>query len=193
MSEEFRTQNAIEFQPGWGAHATITRDESGAFLITGLQVIALSESAKQSGLTVQGLRSLRFNDLITEATKANSETEFSNLSKADQRRVSNNVERWLIDVKSPWKSRGPLGADERQLAKLAVLYVLETHKNPSAPLVTLSNKLGIERKLLAKRIDRARQLEILTRASSRVETNFGKAVGALTEKGMNILRHEEDK
>ena len=187
MEEKYESIYPIEFAPGWNANVVIQRNKAGVFAITQLTVEAKSPEAFAEGLTVQNLRSLRLTDLITSALDDAQHVEFELLAGSNYDWAEMQRETWWKEVEEEWVNKGRHGFDPSLYAKTAFFYILETRSNPTSPLMSLAEKLKIPRDQLAKRIDKARQLEILTRPSSAGSFHTGKASGSLTNKGYELL------
>jgi hypothetical protein len=186
VDKEVKSIYPVVVSDGWHARVKAVRNSAGDLVITELQLLAVSPEAKVAGLTSSTLRQLKLTDLVESAVEDLEDVELQWLLDCpdDDSASIRNV--WHNDVRGDWPRQGrtPHGLD--MYAKTAFFYVDELRKNPTSPLQTLATKLDIDRITLARRIDKARQLGLLTRPL-RVGNSPGKPGGSLTPKALAIL------
>lgn len=176
----------LEIAPGWTAEVEVTRNMAGELIVSALHLVASEEVENSSGLTTSILRAIKVSDLIDSVISETEHIEEMLYITSDYEWVEQDRKKWLNDVKGMWERTGSKSMPEDLYAKTAALYAREVFVNPSSPLVSLSEKLKVDKSVLARRVNKARQLGLLTRPIPN-EKNAGKAGGVLTDKGKEIL------
>jgi hypothetical protein len=176
----------IDVAPGWKAQAEVIRNNAGELIVTALNIFSEGDLKNSSGLTVGILRTIKVSELIDSVIAEHDHIEEMLYVTSDYDWVEDVRKQWLEDARGEWQRTGSKSMPEVLYAKTAALYAREVFINPGAPLVSLSSKLNVAKSVLARRINKARQLGLLTRPIPN-EKNAGKAGGVLTEKGKAIL------
>ena len=192
MSEaEYESLHPVEIAPGWVATAEVSRNSSGDLVVTKIVIEANSTSAIETGIAAHILRSLKVKDLINSAVSDQEYTEYllaamSPYDWAEETRIT-----WMAEISGEWPRQGRKPNDESLYAKMAFFYSIEVKENPTSPLQTLAEKLNVDRTTVARRIDTARKLGLLSRPMS-TSGPSGKAGGTLTKRAYEILGFTEE-
>jgi len=185
---------AVRIDSEWNARIKASQNAAGNYVITELHVTPSDASLPQEGLTSSVLRKIRLSDLINSALSDDDYVELelllgsSNESADDVRKI------WHKQIVGDWKRQGSKAHDISLYAKTAFFFVAELRENTLSPLQSLAPKLGIDRATLARRINKARELKLLT-SPARSGQSAGKSGGSLTPKALSILgiTREEEK
>ena len=176
---------------GWSAQIKITSNSAGNQVITDLMITADTDQAQDEGLTSAVLRSISLKHLIVTVLREFRDIDIAYLLDEDDKNAKKIKNQWQSEVTGPWHRQGRTSHDISLYAKTAFLYVAELLENPNSPIQTLSVKLNVDRGTLARRIDKARQLGLLT-SPVRKGQAAGKPGGALTDKAKELLELTDD-
>lgn len=184
MSEKY--ESSIQIVSGWEAKVRLERNSSGALVPTRLVLEPTNESSREAGLTTSVIRSIRTSELVSKtiADLENFEVQVIGLSPydwAEEQRLM-----WIAEISGEWERKGPVSQDESLYAKTAFFYVVELFENRVSPLQTLAPKLNIDRQTLARRIEKARKLGLLTSPISNSGSS-GIPGGTLTDRALKLL------
>lgn len=180
----------IEITPGWFASVELKKNSAGELVITKLKLEAKDKESSNQGLTISILRAIKIRDLIESTIEDNDYTNFLLIADSPYPWAVETRTKWLKEISGEWPRLGRKPHDIGLYAKTAFFYVYELRTNPKSPLQSLADKLKIDRPTLARRIDNARQLNLLTRPISS-DGPSGKPGGTLTKKAMEILELKE--
>ncbi len=188
---EYESIHPVEIAPGWIATAEVSRNSSGDLVVTKIVIEANSTSAVETGIAAHVLRSMKVKDLINSAVSDQEYTEYllaamSPYDWAEETRIT-----WMAEISGEWPRQGRKPNDETLYAKMAFFYSIEVKENPTSPLQTLAEKLDVDRSTVARRIDTARKLGLLSRPMS-TSGPSGKAGGTLTKRAYEILGFTEE-
>jgi hypothetical protein len=184
MKEEHKA--SVQISEGWIAETVVSRNSSGTLVLTELSISAANAEAKEAGINSSVVRGLKISDLISQSISEveNFEVQLIGLSPyvwAEEQRLM-----WLAEIAGEWERKGPFAHDESLYAKTAFFYVIELYENRISPLQTLAPKLDVDRQTLARRIEKARKLGLLTSPNSKTNSS-GIPGGALTDKALELL------
>lgn len=180
----------IEIAPGWFANVELKKNSVGELVITKLKLEAKGEESSNQGLNLAVLRAIKIRELIDNTIEDNDLTNFLLIADSPYTWAVETRNKWLKEISGEWPRLGRKPHDIKLYAKTAFFYVNEIRINPKSPLHSLAEKLKIDRPTLARRIDSARQLNLLTRPISN-DGPAGKPGGTLTKKAMEILELSE--
>mgnify|MGYP002628591626 CR=1 FL=1 len=188
---DYESLYPVEIAPGWHASAEVNRNSAGALVVTKLVIEVNNEIASDHGLSSNVLRSIKINQLIDSAI---SDQEYINYlliadspyDWAEETRIT-----WMAEIHGEWPRKGRKPNAESMYAKMAFFYSTEVKENPTSPLQTLAAKLDVDRATVARRIDIARKLGLLSRPVSNSGPS-GKAGGTLTKRAYDILGFTEE-
>ena len=183
---DYESLHPVEIAPGWMASAEVSRNSSGELVVTKIVIEANTTSSIETGIAANVLRSLKVKDLIDSAVSDQEYTEYllaamSPYDWAEETRIT-----WMAEISGEWPRQGRKPNDESLYAKMAFFYSIEVKENPTSPLQTLAEKLYIDRATVARRIDTARKLGLLSRPMS-ASGPSGKAGGILTKRAYDVL------
>ena len=184
MKEEYKA--SVQISEGWLAETTVERNSSGTLILTNLVIRADSPELKEVGISSSIIRGIKISDLISKTISEveNFEVQVIGLSPydwAEEQRLT-----WQAEISGEWERKGPVAHDESLYAKTAFFYVIELFDNRVSPLQTLAPKLEIDRQTLARRIEKARKLGLLTSPNAQ-SSSSGIPGGALTDKALELL------
>ena len=187
---DYESLHPVEIAPGWMASAEVSRNSSGELVVTKIVIEANTTSSIETGIAANVLRSLKVKDLIDSAVSDQEYTEYllaamSPYDWAEETRIT-----WMAEISGEWPRQGRKPNDESLYAKMAFFYSIEVKENPTSPLQTLAEKLDVDRATVARRIDTARKLGLLSRPLS-TSGPSGKAGGILTRRAYEILELAE--
>ena len=188
---DYESLSPVGVAPGWQATAEVNRNSAGALVVTKLVIEANTETAFDQGLAANVLRLIKINELVDSAI---SDQEYINYlliadspyDWAEETRIT-----WMAEIYGEWPRQGSTPNDESMYAKMAFFYSIEVKENPTSPLQTLAEKLNVDRTTVARRIDTARKLGLLSRPMS-TSGPSGKAGGTLTKRAYEILGFTEE-
>jgi hypothetical protein len=171
---------------GWAFKAQIDKDPAGNWVVTGLTITPTNERAKNIGLTTSVLRSIKINELLDYEIEDMDWIEqnlwFSHPDWEKERKE------WLNSIKGQWISPGIKSHPEWMYARIAAFYLLARREDSSKPINLLAKWLEVDVKVASRRVDKARQLGLLTRPfSAKHGAPAGKSSGNLTSKCEEIL------
>lgn len=189
---EYESLIPVEIAPGWIANAEVSRNSRGELVVTKIVIEANTTSSLETGIAANILRSLKVKDLIDSAVSDQEHTEyllaaFSPYDWAEEDRIT-----WMAEISGEWPRQGRKPNDESLYAKMAFFYSIEVKENPTSPLQTLAEKLEVDRATVARRIDTARKLGLLSRPMS-ASGPSGKAGGILTKRAYDVLGFAEER
>jgi hypothetical protein len=188
---EYESLHPVEIAPGWTATAEISRNSSGDLVVTKIVIEANSTSAIETGIAAHILRSLKVKDLINSAVSDQEYTEYLLAAMSPYDWAEETRSTWMEEISGEWPRQGRKPNDESLYAKMAFFYSIEVKENPTSPLQTLAEKLDVDRSTVARRIDTARKLGLLSRPMS-TSGPSGKAGGTLTKRAYEILGFTEE-
>ena len=188
---EYESLHPVEIAPGWTATAEVSRNSSGDLVVTKIVIEANSTSAIETGIAAHILRSLKVKDLINSAVSDEEYTEYLLAAMSPYDWAEETRSTWIEEISGEWPRQGRKPNDESLYAKMAFFYSIEVKENPTSPLQTLAEKLKVDRTTVARRIDTARKLGLLSRPMS-TSGPSGKAGGTLTKHAYEILGFTEE-
>jgi len=181
---EVQTSASIEVAPGWNAVADFLKNESGDLVITKLTIEASNALSKSEGLSAGLLRAIRLREFVESATGDTDDIEFwLHATHPDYKDIRRE---WLKEISGDWPRVGPNRLSKSRYAKVAFFYIIELRENPISPLQSLADKMKVDKSTIARRIDSARKLGLLTRPISGSGPS-GKPGGFLTAEAYEIL------
>ena len=171
---------------GWSFKASIDKDPEGNWVVTGLTISPTNELAKNIGLTTSVLRSIKINDLLDYEVEDMNLMErnlwFSHPDWEEERKE------WLESIKGKWYHPGTRPHPEWMYARVAAFYLLARREDSSKPINLLAKWFDVDAKVASRRVDKARQLGMLTRPfKAKHDAPTGKSSGNLTSKCEEIL------
>jgi hypothetical protein len=188
---EYESLHPVEIAPGWIATAEVSRNSSGDLVVTKIVIEANSTSAVETGIAAHVLRSMKVKDLINSAVSDQEYTEYLLAAMSPYDWAEETRSTWMEEISGEWPRQGRKPNDESLYAKMAFFYSIEVKENPTSPLQTLAEKLKVDRTTVARRIDTARKLGLLSRPMS-TSGPSGKAGGTLTKSAYEILGFTEE-
>ena len=181
-----RASNSGDLSNDWEFKSEISKDPGGNWVVTGLTIKPKNERAKNIGLTTSVLRSIKINDLL--------DTEIEDMDWIEQNLWFSHPDwekerkDWLNSIKGHWVSPGIKSHPEWMYARVAAFYLLARREDSSKPINLLAKWLEVDVKVASRRVDKARQLGLLTRPlSAKLGAPSGKSSGNLTSKCEEIL------
>lgn len=181
-----RASNSGDLGNDWEFKSEISQDPAGNWVVTGLTISPKNERAKNIGLTTNVLRSIKINDLLDDEIKDKDWIEknlwFSHPDWENERKEM------LESIKGQWVSPGIKSHPEWMYARVAFFYVKARKEDSLKPISVLAEWLDVDTKVASRRVDKARQLKLLTRPlSAKQGAPSGKSSGNLTDKCEEIL------
>jgi len=191
---EIESVFAVRIDSEWNARIKVVQNSAGNYVITELHVTPADALLPQEGLTSSVLRKIRLSDLLNSAFSDEDYVELELLLGSPYESAQEVRKIWHNEIAGDWKRQGTKGHDISLYAKTAFFLVAELRENSLSPLQSLAPKLGIDRATLARRINKARELNLLT-SPAKSGQSAGKSGGSLTPKALSILgiSREEDK
>ena len=182
----------VEVAPGWVAEVKVAITNKGDLVATELVVRAVDLMHNLNVMLPQVIRSIKVNDLVKNAVEDYEEIEHQH-SDFIATQVLSDLERkkWIKEIEGDWIPQGRKPYELSLYAKTAAFYVDEAIRNPHDPTKVLAEKLDVKRPTIARRLDRARQLDLLSRSFDGAG-NSGKAGGWLTPKALEILGRKSE-
>lgn len=155
-------------------------------VISELHIVAQNEKTKNIGLTSSVLRAIKLNDLLDEYLDDEEWIEiellFYNKDYKDE------FEKIRKSVAGPWPATGNKPHEEWMYATVALLFYKCQREGRNKPISLLAELLEVDVKTAARRVDKARQLGLLTRPTKgKKGAPSGKSGGMITEKGLELL------
>lgn len=177
----------VSVAPGWVAKVKVAITDSGDFIATELTVCLKDFDALSNVMLPQVLRSIKVSELVQSAIEDHEEVDqqYSEFI-ATQNLTELERKKWIKEIEGDWTPQGRKPYDISLYAKTAAFYVDETLRNPHEPTKALAKQLDVKRSTIARRLDRARKLDLLSRSFDGAG-NSGKASGWLTPKALEIL------
>ena len=180
------TSNSGDLSNDWEFKAEISKDPAGNWVVSGLGIKPKNERAKNIGLTTSILRSIKINDLL--------ETEIRDKDWDEQNLWfyhpdwEKDRKEWLASISGQWVSPGIKSHPEWMYARVAAFYLLARQEDSLKPINILAKWMDVDTKVASRRVDKARQLGLLTRPlSAKQGAPSGKSYGNLTDKCEEIL------
>ena len=186
MSSKIESIYPVPIAPGWSAHVCADKNSAGNFVVTELKIFPTSDESRDEGLTSSVIRKISLNQLFQVVQKDYRDIDIEYLLDVPDENAQIVRSRWLKEISGPWPRKGRNSHDVSLYAKTAFFYVAELRENPNAPLVTLAEKLKVNRETVARRIDKARQLGLLTSPVKKTLA-AGKPGGTLTDEAKALL------
>ena len=173
----------------WSIEPITSKDSAGNLVITGLSINAKSEKAKKFGLTSNVIRRIRINDLLENKQEENEDTIY--LVMRDLPEGASTRKEWLSSIKGQWPGVGQKSHPDWLYARVAFYYTVALKLNPKSPVSELAEMLDVNVETAARRVNKARQLKLLTRPL-KVNKNSpsGKSSGSLTSRCIEILNED---
>ena len=180
------TSNSGDLSNDWEFKSEISKDPAGNWVVTGLTIKPKNERAKNIGLTTNILRSIKINELL--------ETELDDLDWIEESLMFNHPDwekyrkEWLDSISGQWVSPGIKSHPEWMYARVSFFYLLARREDSQKPINILAKWMDVDTKVASRRVDKARQLKLLTRPlSAKQGAPSGKSSGNLTDKCKEIL------
>jgi hypothetical protein len=178
-----------ELEKDWTILPITTKDPAGNLIITGLTMNAKSDKAKKFGLTSNVIRKIRINDLLVE--KQDQDSDIVYLVMRDLPEGASTRKEWLSSIKGQWPGFGQKSHPEWVYARVAFFYTIALKNNPKSPVTELAEMLDVNVETAARRINKARQLGLLTRPiTAKKNSPAGKSTGTLTQRCIEILNKD---
>jgi len=180
------SRNTGDLSNDWEFQAEVSKDPAGNWVVTGLTIKPKNERAKNIGLTTSILRSIKINELLEIELDDRDWIEES--LWFDHPDWEKDRKEWLHSIKGQWVSPGIKSHPEWMYARIAFFYLLARREDSMKPINILAQWLEVDTKVAARRVDKARQLGLLTRPlSAKQGAPSGKSSGNLTDKCKEIL------
>jgi hypothetical protein len=178
-----------ELDKDWEILPITNKDPAGNLIITGLTITARSEKAKKFGLTSNVIRKIRINDLLKNKEDEDGDTVY--LVMRDFTEGASTRKEWLSSIKGQWPGFGQKAHPDWLYARVAFFYTIALKNNPKSPVTELAEMLEVNVETAARRINKARQLGLLTRPmTSKKNSPAGKSSGTLTLSCIEILNRD---
>ena len=179
-------KNSWRVSDDWNVEIEPAKDPSGNWIVKELHITPKNQKASNLGITTSLLRQINVNDLLDEELDTQDWIEETLMfSHPDWEKYR---QEWLDSVKGKWIAPGIKSHPEWMYARVAFFFVLAQSEDRMKPISRLAKMLEIDSKAASRRVDKARQLGLLTRPSRpNKSVPAGKSGGTLTEKCKEIL------
>lgn len=178
-----KKQSVLE---GWATRPVLGKDPQGNTIITELHISPISEIARNVGLSGAVLRAISLPDLLDAYLDDAEYYEVELLLYNDD--YKKDLEKMRKSIAGPWPATGNKPHQEWMYATVALFFYKCQREDRSKPISLLAELLEIDVKSAARKVDKARQLGLLTRpTSTKKGAPSGKSGGVLTEKALEIL------
>ena len=171
---------------GWSVRPVINKDPSGNVVISELHIVAVNELQRNVGLSTSVLRSIKLSEILDDYLDEEEWLEIELLfGHPDYKK---DLEKLRKSVAGPWPGSGNKSHPEWMYARVALLFHKCQREDPLRPISLLAELLEVDVKTAARRVDKARQLDLLTRpVRSKKGSPSGKSGGVITDKCADIL------
>lgn len=178
-----------ELDKDWDIEPITNKDPEGNLIITGLTISAKSDKAKKFGLTSNVVRKIRINDLLNGQKDQDEDTIY--LVMRDLPEGASTRKEWLASIKGQWPGFGQKSHPDWLYARVAFFYTIALKNNSKSPVSELAEMIDVNVETAARRINKARQLGLLTRPmKSKKNSPAGKSSGTLTSQCIEILNKD---
>jgi hypothetical protein len=178
-----------ELDKDWNIEPITSKDTSGNLIITGLSILAKSEKAKKFGLTSNVIRKIRISDLLEKKIEVDEDTIY--LVMRDLPEGASTRKEWMSSIKGQWPGFGQKSHPDWLYARVAFFYTIALRNNSKSPVSELAEMIDVNVETAARRINKARQLGLLTRpVKSKKNSPSGKSGGSLTPLCIEILNKD---
>jgi hypothetical protein len=172
---------------GWSITPETHKDPSGNIVISELHIVANNEQQKNLGLSTAVLRAIKLNEILNDYLDEEEWIEIELLFWNDD--FKEEFEKIRKSVAGTWPGTGNKSHPDWMYASVALLFYKCQRVDRNKPISLLAELLEVDVKTAARRVDKARQLGLLTRPTKgKKGAPAGKSGGMITEKCAEILK-----